>query len=120
MNIQEIENTIMELENSNATFDSCEKLASLYVVRDHLLQNNKSQDTDDIIKEYNDILPEYSNYCNLKRDFQFGKVDNKCVLKSLCNVCDEINEFIKILYDSVDIVEEKEILNTKLSIKSGL
>ena len=37
LNIAEIENTIQELENGNTTFDSCIKLASLYIVREHHL-----------------------------------------------------------------------------------
>ena len=48
MNVSEITNTIIELENGDTTFASCEKLASLYIVRDHL-------STDEVITEYNDI-----------------------------------------------------------------
>ena len=36
MNIKEIESTIYELENGETTYQKCQKLANLYVVKDHL------------------------------------------------------------------------------------
>lgn len=109
----EIENTIEELENGKTTFDTCMKLSSLYIIRDKFIK-------DDVVKEYNDILPEYYSYRNLKKKFQLGEVNRQCVLTSLSNLCDEINEFISTLYSSIDIVEEQEILNNKLTKEDRL
>lgn len=36
LNLHEIEEAIRELENSSMTYNSCMKLASLYVIRDEL------------------------------------------------------------------------------------
>ena len=36
LNLQEIENTIEELEQGATTFDTCLKLSALYIVRDHI------------------------------------------------------------------------------------
>lgn len=36
MNVQVIEDEIIKLEHSDTTWQNCEKLASLYIVRDHL------------------------------------------------------------------------------------
>ena len=39
MNMKEIENTIYELENGETTYQKCQKLANLYVVKDHMAKN---------------------------------------------------------------------------------
>lgn len=36
MNLKDINESIYELENGATSYDSCHKLASLYVVKDHL------------------------------------------------------------------------------------
>lgn len=36
VSLKEIEKTISELENGETSFSACEKLAALYVVKDHL------------------------------------------------------------------------------------
>ena len=38
MNIEVIEKSIKDLEQAEATYASCERLASLYIVRDHMRQ----------------------------------------------------------------------------------
>lgn len=39
LSIDEIENTILDLENHDTTFSTCEKLAWLYIVKDHIKPN---------------------------------------------------------------------------------
>lgn len=104
MDIAEINNTIAELENGETTFASCDKLASLYIVREHLNE-------DEVINEYNDILPSYSEYCEYKRKYQLGEVTERCVELSMQKVCQEISEFIHTLYISIDTVEERKIIS---------
>lgn len=45
ISIEEIERTISELESRDTSFANCEKLANLYVVRDHLKEYQQSTDT---------------------------------------------------------------------------
>ncbi len=39
INMQTISDEIAKLEESQASFPVCQKLADLYIVRDHLIQN---------------------------------------------------------------------------------
>lgn len=116
LNIEEINNTIEQLENGSTTFDSCQKLASLYIVRNCYLDSlskvvsDKNTNDLDVIKEYSDILPEYSRYCSIKRKYQLNELGKDVVLESLKCVCKEINEFIHTLYNSTDFSEERDII----------
>ena len=114
MNIQEIENTITELENSDTTFSNCQKLASLYIVRKYYTIDT-SQRSSKVIKEFNDILPMYSEYCKIKRKYQLNEVSEDVVLKAISEVSREIKEFIKTLYANVDTKREKEELTNMIA-----
>ena len=54
MDIKDINRTIAELEQDSTTFENCEKLASLYIVRDKFSQ-----------EEVDDILPQYLKYMDI-------------------------------------------------------
>lgn len=43
LSLDVIEQTIMELESKDTTFSTCERLAPLYIVRDHLRQYNAAE-----------------------------------------------------------------------------
>lgn len=45
MNREVIEKSIKELEQAEATYASCERLASLYIVRDHMQQTTTKKMT---------------------------------------------------------------------------
>ena len=131
-----INNTITELENGDTTFVSCERLASLYIVRDKMLQTvdtNISESAGDMIecdndieiksplnnmqsadvgveKELSDILPQYTMYCNIKRRYQLKEIGKERVLYAMDNLCTDISEFIHRLYSSTDMPEEREYL----------
>jgi len=117
MNIEEINNTIEELENGSTTFDSCLKLASLYIVKEHISHTNLNEfdGIPDVIKEYNDILPQYTEYCDIKTQYQLGKVSQEYVIQSMKNVCTEIHEFIDTLYNNTDTQEERELITATLN-----
>lgn len=109
LDLQEIENTIIQLENTELTFDSCKKLASLYILRDYANKQTPevSHESSGVLKELNDIIPQYQVYCNVKRDYQLNKVAESAVLQSLHEVCIEVKEFITTLYSSTDMKEER-------------
>lgn len=112
MDIVEINNTITELETGPTTFDSCQKLASLYIVRDNLHK-------DQVINEYDDILPSYRAYCNSKELYQRGEVPESFMKTSLQSLSNEIYEFLHILYISADTQLEQNAFRdaiTKLNI----
>lgn len=107
LNLEEINNTIEELENGSTTFDTCSKLASLYIVRDKLATTN-------VEEELNDILPQYRIYCNIKRKYQMGEVTEQTLYNSLTAVCKEINEFLHILYVSTDTQYERDMIRDNI------
>ena len=107
LNIEEINSTIEELEDGSTTFETCSKLASLYIVRDNLQKTNEPEPVEE---ELNDILPQYRYYCDIKRKFQLNEVTEQAVFLAMKDVCTEINEFLHILYSSTDTAEEREML----------
>lgn len=109
LNLDEINNTIAELENGNTTFDTCSKLASLYVVRDKLMTGETK-----VEKELNDILPQYKAYCEVKKKYQQYELPEIAIQAAMKDVCIEIKEFIYTLYSGTDTVEERKQLKEML------
>lgn len=114
INIVEIENTIKELEEGQTTFANCQKLASLYIVKQHLKPATYTK-SNEVVREYNDILPMYSNYCDIKRKYQMKELTEDAVIDAIHNVSREIKEFIKTLYANVETQEEKQILTNMIA-----
>lgn len=116
MDIQEIINTIEQLENSATTYDNCFKLASLYTIKDNYdrQQVNEDKISDDVEQEYSDILPQYIEYVDIKRRYQLGELSEKAVETQIKKVCDEISEFIHTLYTCTDMPIEREYIKNML------
>lgn len=108
LDVDEIENTIKDLENGDTTFDTCIKLASLYIVLDKYKQSERAED--EVELELNDILPQYKKYCEIKRAYQLKITSKDAVLDSMRIVCTEIKEFIENLYSHTDTQEERELI----------
>lgn len=109
MNIEEISNTIEELENGDTTFVNCQKLASLYIVRENFKIDYQRMVTP-VEEELNDILPQYQTYCEVKRRYQLNEVTEPAVIDSLNRVCKEIREFLHTLYSGTDMEQERYII----------
>lgn len=110
LDMQEVLNTIEELENAPTTFDSCAKLASLYIIRDRYkapIQPVVDAKSNEVRQELSDILPAYKKYCTIKRRYQLHELTEKAVIVEINEVCREITEFIHILYSSTDMPEER-------------
>lgn len=108
LNIEEIDNTIEELENGATTFDNCMKLASLYIVKEHNSTPAQTMVTGTVEGELNDILPQYRIYCATKRRYQLNELSDKAVQSAMKDLCTEIKEFIHVLYSSTDTPQERE------------
>ena len=119
LDLELVDNTIKELENSDTTFITCDKLASLYIVR----YFNESavnrviidESPDNVQRELADILPSYKQYCEIKRDYQLNHVGKEAVIDKIAAVCKEITEFLHTLYSSTDLPEERAIIEGNLS-----
>lgn len=114
IDIYQIEDTIKEIERKDplSLFD-CQNLASLYTVKDFYLKNSNfgnsfNNSENSVQTELNDILPQYKNYCDVKRQYQMGQVSEKAVIQSMDYVCREIKQFLKVLYSSTDTPVERE------------
>lgn len=116
MNITEINNTVLELENGPTSFASCQKLASLYIIQDRYNKTNtdieevEQPKPDKVKQELSDILPQYQRYREIKRKFQLNEVTENAVINSIDAVCKEITEFLRTLYGSTDMQEEREAI----------
>lgn len=109
LDLQMIENTITELEHADTNFANCEKLASLYIIREY------NTTTNEVTEELSDILPHYNIYCEKKREYKMDNLTSSAVISALDTVCREIKEFMSTLYSSTDMQEEREKLNTLIT-----
>lgn len=122
MDMYMIDDTIDELENSDTNFANCDKLAMLYIIKDHYKKYPPVLRGlyDEVEEELNDIAPQYKRYCDIKRKYQLKEISKEPVIESMKLLSEEIEQFIKILYSSTDMTEERQILSStlnKLAIK---
>ena len=112
LDLQEINDTIESLEESNTTFDVCNKLASLYIVREYMHKNTYINNVETELK---DILPKYREYCNIRRKYQLGEVEEIVVQNAMQYVCKEIKEFIQTLYTATYNDTERQLIKNLIS-----
>ena len=112
LNMDEINNTIEELENGNTTYDACIKLSALYNVRDRLMNKETVDETEE---ELEDILPQYRLYCEVKRKYQLNELTEDAVVLAIKDVCTEVTEFIHTLYSSTDMQQERDTIKAMLN-----
>lgn len=105
INLNEIEDTIKDIENKNTTLDNCKILADMLII-EHFYKARKS----DVETELNDILPQYQKYREIKRKYQLQEVTENAVINAIYNVCREIREFIQTLYSSTDTQAERDAI----------
>ena len=110
---KEIDAMIKMCENSENSLSNVRNLASLYIVQDRL--KNATQSTvDSTERELSDILPQYKEYCNIKRKYQLRILPETAVHRSMQFLCKEIEEFIKTLYNNTDTKEERAMIENLL------
>lgn len=110
LSLEELDNTISDLENSLQTFTDCQRLADLYIIREYQKSalNSIVECSDGVYKELNDILPQYKNYCMIKKRYQLNELPKQTVVYAMKDVCKELGEFLHILYSNTDTQEERE------------
>lgn len=112
MDMYMINDTIEELEQSDTNFANCDKLAMLYIIKDHYKKYPPVLRGlyDEVEEELNDIAPQYKKYCELKRKYQLNEISKEPVIQSMNLVCKEIEDFIRILYCNTDMKEERDLI----------
>lgn len=105
LDIQEIKNTIKQLENEPTTFATCQKLANLYTVLDHIEESKPK--VDKVVNEYSDILPSYNSYCATKRKYELNEMTEDALQLSMKTLCQEIGEFLQVIYSNTETEFER-------------
>ena len=105
IDLNEIEDTIKDIENKNTTLDNCRILADMLII-EHFYKIK----TDNVENELNDILPQYQRYREIKRKYQLQEVTENAVINAIYNVCRELSEFIYTLYSSTDTQAERDAI----------
>ena len=105
IDLNEIEDTIKDIENKNTTLDNCRILADMLII-EHFYKIK----TDNVENELNDILPQYQRYREIKRKYQLQEVTENAVINAIYNVCRELSEFIHTLYGCTDIQAERDAI----------
>lgn len=100
MDIREINEEIRRLENGNTTYSAVEKLALLYVVRDHLDGQEEKR-----------TMPEYS-YKEPPRT-EFMEAVNGAPIDKVFDILDEHFDAIRMLYPKEHAVVIRRIKETK-------
>ncbi len=115
MDLDLINNTIEELENSDTTFINCQNLASLYAVRENYkLRSSLLTEDEAVAKELSDLFPQYRKYREIKRKYQLNELSEKAVTSSMELLCKELQEFLMILYRNSDLPEERKSIKCTL------
>jgi len=98
-----IKEAIQSLEESETTPENVAELASLYIVYTHLT----TEPVDPVESELDDILPYYRKYRDIKRRYQLNQAIDGEVIHGMKDVCQELKEFIDMLYYSTDMNKER-------------
>lgn len=104
MDLVSIENAIEELENGPTTIENVSALSSLYIVRNNLFKTLHSSQSPD-------ILPHYQNYIENKRAYQLDQNNEGAVIKSLKNLCLDLDDFFNTLYSNTDMAKERRCIS---------
>lgn len=114
MNLAEVNEAINELQESSLTLSNARNLSALLNVREYL-QNAIQSKPDSLEAELNDILPQYKNYCEVKRQYQMHKLSDDDIVIAMRKVCKEVKEFLLILYQNTDTKIERTMIKNMVS-----
>ena len=110
---RELMREISDYEDRTPTYQTCEKLANLYTIYDHLYEKKEpsimtaSEKGTLSNQTKNQILPAYFSYIEAKKSFQQGVGSKENVLKQVNVLSNEIKDFVKMLYRNTDMPEER-------------
>ena len=113
MNLTEVNDATKELLNGPLTLSNARNLSALITIQSYM-KNAIQSKPDGLEQELNDILPQYKEYCNIKRGYQLGKLSDTDLIVAMRRVCKEVNEFLLSLYENTETAEERTILKTML------
>lgn len=107
LTIKEAINTLVE---SDTTPQNVAELASLYICKGELEKLKfapKFRVIDGVEEEWQDILPYYQQYKDVKKRYQLGQTNEGEIIQGIKKVCLELKEFIEALYSGTDMNKER-------------
>ena len=113
MNLTEVNEAIKELLNGPLTLSNARNLSALITIQSYM-KNAIQSKPDSLEQELSDILPQYKEYCNIKRGYQLGKLSDTDLIVAMRHVCKEIKDFLLLLYENTEIVQERTQLKAVL------
>ena len=114
MNLAEVNDAIKELQESSLTLSNARNLSALITIQSYM-KNAIQSKPDSLERELNDILPQYREYCAVKRQYQLGRATEDLMIASMRLVCKEVKEFLLILYQNTDTKIERNMIRRMLS-----
>lgn len=103
MDIKALQDAIDELEAGPATPENVAELSALYIVMDHISKGQNSG-------SFKPILPCYDPYIELKKEYQLGGSSEGAVVKSLKNLCMDLDNLLTQLYSNTDMAKERRCI----------
>ena len=85
LSLDEIDGMITELENTLQSFTDLQRLADLYIIKDAQKSRlNSIVDASNVtLQELNDILPQFKNYCMIKKRYQLNELPKQTVVYAM-------------------------------------
>ncbi len=108
LNLEEIDNTIEELESGDTTFSVCDKLASLYIVKEHMTKAKDLVPESNIDEQIEDIQALFVNYMSNRTSENLEKM--------LSTIYNMISELYHTCSDSKEKMLFKKFTNDIASI----
>lgn len=111
LDLNDINATITQLENSSTSFDTCAKLASLYIVRDYMMDaiENEEKTSDDVV-----LLPRYEKYNDIKNLYHANQATSDAVKAGIADACKEISALVQTMYNNSDLPEERSQIRSMI------
>jgi len=112
LDMELIEDSIEELENSEMTYENCIRLASLYICRDSNKNRNMSAlDTSNSVShDSKDLFSTYNKYIDTKKRYQQYEVVDKMLIYAMTNLCQDLTDFISNLYHNTETTAERALI----------
>lgn len=121
---RELQSAIAECVDNPSSANVCQRLASYYIIQDHLFgENNAISENNYIKRQYsgdNEVLPAYDDFVEAKRLYQQGNGNEKRVIETLNALLIQIKELIQSLYVNSNTETEKSaIIRTIEQLNTG-
>lgn len=112
LDIELIENTIYQLENSETNIENCNLLASLYICRENYYNQNISivDISSNITNSELEVLPTYINYIETKRKYEQFEIVDEMLICATYNLCRDIIKFVSDLYNNAETKGEQALI----------